>query len=128
MHLFGNLQTYFIWSQGCKGVTSLLECARPSLNELFYYIKSAFLNFMWSPLYRLKSISNFRPFGKAKSMLIEIKLKIGHNSIFNISQANFKSSHLLNKIDLVQSQSGRTVLLYTNDLQFYSLKTNSRWN
>ena len=37
-------------------------------------------------------------------MLIEIKLKIGHNSIFNISQANFKSSHLLNKIAHVQFQ------------------------
>ena len=47
-------------------------------------------------------------------MLIEIKLKIGHNSIFNISQANFKSSHLLNKMALVQSQSGRTVLQLTN--------------
>ena len=31
-------------------------------------------------------------------MLIEIKIKIGHNSIFNIPQANFKSAHLLHKM------------------------------
>ena len=43
-------------------------------------------------------------------MLIEIKIKIGHKSIFNIPQANFKSAHLLNKIALVQSQSDRTVI------------------
>ena len=29
--------------------------------------------------------------------------------MFNIPQANFKSAHLLNKMALVQSQSGRTV-------------------
>ena len=29
--------------------------------------------------------------------------------MFDIPQANFKSAHLLNKLALVQSQSGRTV-------------------
>ena len=42
-------------------------------------------------------------------MLIESKIEIRHDSMFNIPQANFKSAHLLNKMALVQSQSGRTV-------------------
>ena len=42
-------------------------------------------------------------------MLIESKIKIGPDSIFDIHQANFKSAHLLNKIDLVQFQRNRTV-------------------
>ena len=42
-------------------------------------------------------------------MLIEIKIKIGHDSMFNIPQTNFKSAHLLNKIVLVQFQCSRTV-------------------
>ena len=42
-------------------------------------------------------------------MLIESKIKIGHDSMFNIPQTNFKSAHLLNEMALVQSQSGRTV-------------------
>ena len=47
-------------------------------------------------------------------MLIESKVKIGHDSMFNVPQANFKSAHLLNKMALVQSQCSRTVyrLLY----------------
>ena len=42
-------------------------------------------------------------------MLIENKIEIGHDSMFNIPQANFKSAHLLNKMALVQSQCSRTV-------------------
>ena len=45
-------------------------------------------------------------------MLIESKVKVSHDSMFNIPQANFKSAHLLNKMALVQSQSGRTVILH----------------
>ena len=48
-------------------------------------------------------------FGMAKSMLIESKIKIGPDSMFNIHQANFKSAHLLDKMILLQSQSGKTV-------------------
>ena len=48
-------------------------------------------------------------FGKAKLILIESKIEIGHNNFFQICQANFKTAHLLNKMALVQSQSGRTV-------------------
>ena len=44
-------------------------------------------------------------------MLIESKIKIGHDSMFNIPQTNFKSAHLLNKIALVQFQRNRTVTL-----------------
>ena len=44
-------------------------------------------------------------------MLIESKIKIGHDSMFNIRQTDFKIAHLLNKMALVQSQSGRTVHL-----------------
>ena len=43
-------------------------------------------------------------------MLIESKIEIRHDSMFNIPQANFKSFHLLNKMALVQSQSDRTVI------------------
>ena len=42
-------------------------------------------------------------------MLIESKIKIGPDSMFNIHQANFKSAHLLDKIALVQFQRNRTV-------------------
>ena len=42
-------------------------------------------------------------------MLIESKIKIGHNSMFNIPEANVKSAHLLIKVALGQSQSRRTV-------------------
>ena len=48
-------------------------------------------------------------------MLIESKIKIGQDSMFDIrqakdhGQANFKSAHLLNKIALVQFQRYRTV-------------------
>ena len=42
-------------------------------------------------------------------MLIESKIKIGHDSMFNIRQARFKSAHLLNKMALVQSQRNRSV-------------------
>ena len=44
-------------------------------------------------------------------MLIESKIKIGHDSMFNIHQTNFKSAHLLNKMALVQFQSNRTVAI-----------------
>ena len=43
-------------------------------------------------------------------MLIESKIKIGHDSMFNIPQTNFKSAHLLNKMALVQFQCSSTVL------------------
>ena len=42
-------------------------------------------------------------------MLIENKIKIGHDNMFDIPQTNFKSAHLLNEMALVKSQSGRTV-------------------
>ena len=42
-------------------------------------------------------------------MLIESKIKIVHDSMFNINQANFKSTHLLNKMALVQFQCSRNV-------------------
>ena len=42
-------------------------------------------------------------------MLIESKIKIGHDSMFNIHQTNFKSAHLLNKMALVQFQRNSTV-------------------
>ena len=42
-------------------------------------------------------------------MLIEIKIEIGHDSMFNVGQANFKSAHLLNKMALVQSQRNSTL-------------------
>ena len=42
-------------------------------------------------------------------MLIESKIKIGHDSMFNIPQTNFKSAHLRNKVALVQFQCSRTV-------------------
>ena len=45
-------------------------------------------------------------------MLIESKIKIGHDSMFNIRQANFKSARLLNKMALVQSQRNRTVYIF----------------
>ena len=48
----------------------------------------------------------------AKSMLIESKIKIGPDSMFNIHQANFKKAHLLNKISLVQFQRNRTVHVF----------------
>ena len=41
-------------------------------------------------------------------MLIESKIKIGHDSMFNIHQTNFKSAHLLNKMALVQFQRNST--------------------
>ena len=37
-------------------------------------------------------------------MLIESKIKFGHGSMFNIRQANYKNTHLLNKMDLGQSK------------------------
>ena len=48
-------------------------------------------------------------FRKAKSMMIESKIKIGHDSMFDINQATFKSTHLLNKITLVQFQRNSIV-------------------
>ena len=42
-------------------------------------------------------------------MLMESKIKIGHNSILNVCQPNFESDHLLNKMALVQSQRNRIV-------------------
>ena len=42
-------------------------------------------------------------------MLIEGKIKIGHDSMFNIPQTNSKSAHSLNKMALVQFQCSRTV-------------------
>ena len=42
-------------------------------------------------------------------MLIESKIKNGHDSMFNVPQAYFKSAHLLNKMALVQFQCSRTV-------------------
>ena len=42
-------------------------------------------------------------------MLIESKIKIGYDSMFNVPQAYFKSAHLLNKMALVQFQCSRTV-------------------
>ena len=44
-------------------------------------------------------------------MLIESQIKIGHDSMFNICQTNFKSAHLLNKMALIQFQSNSTVSL-----------------
>ena len=37
-------------------------------------------------------------------MLIESKIKIGHDSMFDIHQTNFESAHLLNKMAHVQFQ------------------------
>ena len=42
-------------------------------------------------------------------MLIESKIKIGHDNTFDICQSNFKSAHLLHRMALVQSQCSRTV-------------------
>ena len=42
-------------------------------------------------------------------MLIESKIKVGHDSMFNIRQINFKTAHLLNKMALVQYQRNSTV-------------------
>ena len=42
-------------------------------------------------------------------MLIEIKIIIGLNSIFNIPKANFKSAHLLNKMALRYKLNATTV-------------------
>ena len=42
-------------------------------------------------------------------MLIENKIKIGHDSILKICQASFKSAHLPNKMALVQSQRNSSV-------------------
>ena len=42
-------------------------------------------------------------------MLIESKIEIRHDSMFNIPQANFKSAHLLNRMAPVQFQCSRTV-------------------
>ena len=44
-------------------------------------------------------------------MLIESKIKIGYDSMFNVPQANIKSAHLLNKMALVQFQCSGTVLI-----------------
>ena len=43
-------------------------------------------------------------------MVIESKIKIRHDSMFNIPQTNFKSAHLLNKMALVQFQRNSTVV------------------
>ena len=43
-------------------------------------------------------------------MLIESKIKIGHDSMFNICQTNFDTAHLINKMALVQFQRNSTVL------------------
>ena len=53
-------------------------------------------------------------------MLTESIIKIGYDSMFNLHQANFKSAHLLKKMVLVQSQSGRTVAIL---VVFLGLKT-----
>ena len=42
-------------------------------------------------------------------MLIESKIKIGYDSMFNVPHAYFKSAPLLNKMALVQFQCSRTV-------------------
>ena len=42
-------------------------------------------------------------------MLIESKIKIGPDSMFSIHQANFKTSHLRNKIALIQFQRNSIV-------------------
>ena len=42
-------------------------------------------------------------------MLIESEIKIRHDNMFDIPQANFKSAHLLNEMALVQSQRNRIV-------------------
>ena len=46
-------------------------------------------------------------------MLIESKIKIGYDSMFNVPQTYFKSAHLLNKMALVQFQCSRTVSIKT---------------
>ena len=55
-------------------------------------------------------------------MLIESKIKIGPDSMFNIHQASFKSAHLLNKIARVQFQrnmtENRSLTFDRNTLQF----------
>ena len=43
-------------------------------------------------------------------MVIESIIKIRYDSIFIIPQANFRIAYLLNKMALVQSQSGGTVI------------------
>ena len=45
-------------------------------------------------------------------MLIESKIKIGHDNMFDIYQANFKSAHLLDKMALVQFQRNRSVNMF----------------
>ena len=47
-------------------------------------------------------------------MLIESKIKNGHNGMFNFPEANVKIAHLHNKMALVQSQSGWTVIIYSS--------------
>ena len=52
-------------------------------------------------------------------MLIESKIKIGYDSMFNVPQAYFKSAHLLNKMALVQFQCSRTVV--TSDVALLAM-------
>ena len=56
-------------------------------------------------------------------MLIEIKIKIGHDSMFNIPQTKFKSAYLLKKIAFVQFQCSRTVCFELNLHCFYKLSS-----
>ena len=42
-------------------------------------------------------------------MLIESKINIGQDSMFDIYQANFNSAHVLDKMAVVQSQRNRCV-------------------
>ena len=44
-------------------------------------------------------------------MLVENKIKNRQDSMFDIPEANFKSTNFLNKMDLVQSKSDRTVIM-----------------
>ena len=55
-------------------------------------------------------------------MLIESKIKIGYDSMFNVPQAYFKSAHLLNKMALVQSQRNSTVPIKADHACFSPMK------
>ena len=53
-------------------------------------------------------------FRNAKLISIEMKIKIGHDSMFNVSQINFKSAHLLHEMARGYIKSGAKKELATN--------------
>ena len=86
------------------GPFSLKKWEGPSLFLLLYGQKSGGAQAPRAPYIDYGPV-----FGKTKSMLIESKIKVGPDSMFDVHQANFKSTHLLNKIAFLQYQRNRTV-------------------